>query len=115
MRSGEIRPCAGDIASVRPVEETSSTPDVDVVSEEGGFNIWLLIVGNGERMLLKEEMEAELEKLCPLELPRVEREFGRALSGGGLMRLSGSVVLSLDIPGRRMLPVVDIVSDVSST
>ncbi len=39
MRSGDIRPWAGDIASVRLVEDISSTPDVDCVSEEGGSNI----------------------------------------------------------------------------
>lgn len=45
----------------------------------------------------------------------LEVESELTLSGGGLMRLSGSAVLSLDIPGRRMLPVDEIVSDASST
>ncbi len=119
MRSGKMRPCEGDIASVRPVEESSSAPDVDVVSDEGGSNICLPIVGSGDRILLDEEIEAELEKLYPLELPRIEPslevESDRTLSVGGLMRLSGSAMYSLDIPGRRLLPVADVVFDVSST
>ncbi len=73
------------------------------------------MVGNGDRILLEEETEAEPEKLCALELPRIEIESARTLSGGGLMRLPGSAVLSLDIPGRRMLPILGFVADGSST
>lgn len=42
-------------------------------------------------------------------------DIERMLSGGGLMRPSGSAVLSLDMPGKRILLVVEAVSDVSST
>ena len=46
--------------------------------------------------------------------PSIEGELELTLSGGGLERVSVSAVLSRDIPGRRMLPVIEAVSDVSS-
>lgn len=44
----------------------------------------------------------------------VDGDAERTLSGAGLMRASGSAVLSLDIPGNRLLPIIDAVSDRSS-
>ena len=115
MRSGEMRPWAGDIARLRPIDDVSP-PDAEVVSEEVGSNLWLLMVGNGDRTPLADDIEAELDPKP--EVPRIDPptdgEFERTLSGGGLMRLSGSAVLSLDIPSKRILPVIGAISDGSS-
>ena len=50
----------------------------------------------------------------PRDEPSLDGDAERTLLGAGLVRFSGSAVLSLDIPGKRMLPIVDAVSDRSS-
>ena len=59
MRSGDIRPCEGDIANGRPVEE--SPPKDDAVSDDAGSNTWLSRVGNGDRTPPADEIEAVVE------------------------------------------------------
>lgn len=114
MRSGDIRPWAGDMARPFPDDEVLP-PDAEVVSDEGGSNLWLLILGMGDRVPPADDKEAELDPT--VKLPRIDPptdgELERTLSGGGLMRLLGSATPSPDMPGKRILPVTGVVSDIS--
>ena len=117
-RSGEILPCDGDIASVRPADKTSPSRE-DLISGDGGSNRWLLKIGRGERTRLADET-AEFEyRWLPPEMPFIDPsldvEIERTLSGGGLSSFSGSNEVSLDMPGKRTLLVADAVSDISSS
>ena len=60
--------------------------------------------------------DAELEYLwvVPRIEPSLDGDVERTLLGAGLVRASGSAVLSLDIPGKRLLPIIDAVSVESS-
>lgn len=78
--------------------------------------MWLFIIGNGNRMLLEDDRDAEVEcldgrKEVFLIEPPLEGDKERMLSEAGLPCLSGSAVASLDIPGSRIFPVIDNVSD----
>lgn len=86
---------------------------------DGGSNLWLLIVGRGDRIPPADVSDAGPEFLwvspdMPWNEPSLDDDAERTLSGAGLVRSSGSAVLSLDIPGNRLLPIVDAVSDRSS-
>ena len=114
-RSGERRPCEGDIASVRAIDKFSP-PDGLVV--DGGSNLWLFIVGRGDPIPLADASDAELEYLWPIpETLRIESSLDGDLEGrlsrADLSRSSISAVLSLDIPGNRILPTIVAVSDES--
>lgn len=110
--SGERRPCEGDIATVRAVDELSPADELVL---DGRSNLWLLIVGRADRIPPAAASDAELEYLWAV--PRIEPSFDddveRALLGPGVVRSSGSAVLSLDIPGKRW-PIIDAVSVESS-
>jgi len=65
-------------------------------------------------------MDALLEYLLLHPLPSrselsPEGDMDRILSGGGLFPFSGPAVDSRDSPGKRMLPLVDPVSDIASS
>lgn len=117
-RSGEIRPCDGDIASVRATDEDSS-PREELVSEGGGWNLWLLKVGNGDRTPPSDEFDAELENLfiplvSPCNDPSSEGDKERPLSLGGL-NFSDSRLVFLDRPGNCLLAPEELVSDILSS
>lgn len=82
--------------------------------------MWLFIIGNGDRVVLEDERDAEAECLNgrrgpPRIEPPLDGDKERMLSEAGFACLSGSMVDSLDIPGSRILPVIDSVSDTLSS
>lgn len=91
-----------------------------VLSGEGGSNRCELKVGKGERIPLADEVVAGLEgRRFRLEVPCIdpsrEGEDERILSGGRLVSFSGSMEDSLDMPDKRTLLVIEVVSDTSSS
>ena len=115
-RSGERRPCEGDIASAGAIDEFSP---IDELVLDGGSNLWLLIVGKGDPMPPPGANDAELEYLWSnRDSPRIEPSLGgdvaRPKSEAELARFSRSVVCSLDIPGNGLLPINGAVFDESS-
>lgn len=113
-----MRPCDGDIASVRATDEDSSPSEV-LVSEGGGWNLWLLRVGNGDRIPPRDDFDAELEYLfipleSPCDGPSVEGDMERPLCRVGLS-FSGSRLDSLDRPGNCLLAAEELISDILSS
>jgi len=111
VRSGEMRPCVGDIASARaPAAAPSSSTAGDCAS--GGANFCDSSVGKGDRTFRIGSV-LPLEATVPAEmrrLPRPESARGGGLevelSSGGL-ESSGSNVDSRDMPGSCRFPKED--------
>lgn len=92
---------------------------IDEFVLDGGSNLWLLIVGRGDRMPPADASDAEFEEVWTSPgMPRIEPsrdgDAERTPSGAGLVRSSDAAVLSPDSPGNRLLPIIDAVSDRSS-
>lgn len=118
IRSGDIRPWEGDIANARLLG-CRSPPCDDVESDDGGSNLWLCRVGNGERNPLADESDAEVECLrSKLDLLRVdpssEGEIERNPSAGGLVSFGSSALGPRERPCKRTFSVEAVVSDRSS-
>lgn len=117
MRSGDIRPWEGDISPAVPDDKASSWGELG--PDRGGSKIWRFIIGSGDRIPFEDDMDVDFGLLNwrtdpPLMESLLEGEAERMLSEAGLPCLSGSAVDSLDIPGKRILPIVDMMPDVSS-
>lgn len=111
VRSGDILPCVGDMASPR-TDPTWSTPSGDDPCSEGGANFCESSTGRGDRTFAGSASPPDMDvfeekRLLKAALPRTELaregELERMLSGGGL-DTSGSAVDSRDIPGSCFLP-----------
>jgi hypothetical protein len=110
-RSGEMRPCVGDMASARAALSPLSAMGL---GSEGGANFCESSMGSGDRVLATDSVSppdsdvlAE-KRLLSMALPRAEPprdpgEFERMLPGGGLL-ISGSAVDSRDMPGSCLRP-----------
>lgn len=120
MRSGDIRPCEGDIAT--PLLESGSLP-LDETSDAAGSKLGLAKLGIGGLGPSEDDMEVDLVYwYCRMEVPLVESvlegEIERTLSETGLLCLSGTIadsLGSLDMPGKRILPANDVVLGVISS
>ena len=115
-RPGESRPCEGDIAKGRAIEIFSPT---DGYMVDGGSNLRLFVVGIGDRTPPADAGDAELEYLCPSpemlpSEPSLDGDAEGPLSRAEIARSSGSAVLSLEIPGKRLIATIDAVPDESS-
>lgn len=123
-RSGDMRPCVGDMASARAALALSP-PSTDEPGSDGGANFWESRSGIGERVFAADsasppDIDVFVEKrLFSMALPRTEPprdpgELERMLSGGGLL-ISGSTVDSRDMPGSCLLPDREPVSEALSS
>lgn len=121
-RSGEIRPCVGDMARARAALSAAS---VEAACSEGGANFCDSSTGSGDLVLATAsasppDIEVLAEKrLLSMALPRADPprdpgELERRLSGGGLL-ISGSTVDSRDMPGSCLLPDAEPASEVVSS
>jgi hypothetical protein len=114
-RSGEIRPCEGDMANVRRPGGRSPLCD-DVESDDGSSNFWLWRVAKGERKLLADDSDAEVECLMPkLDLlrmdPSSDGEIERTPSVGGLASFGSSTLGPCERPCNRTFSEDAVVSD----
>lgn len=118
MRSGDIRPCDGDIASARAAGDESSLC-TEIVSDDGGTNFWLFRVGNGDLIAFADEIEVDCEdpffqSESPFIEPSLDGEFEWSCAGPTVKSLSVSTDVPLDRPGKGIPWGVEIFSNTIS-